>query len=357
MSRKLRIQTFVYSLLFCAAAIAAMLYVSANKMIVIADVAQDSVRTSQTEEDFSGQTANSGKREPSGKLLMQESGESTNYLCIPLPQGLKAEQVSIENHYMEKQLKIFLQDAPEDFFVSQAISGNLKQVVTGTVEYVRDGIWLLFDLTDIYECRSILENDFLYVEFVPPREIHDKIVVIDVGHGGDDAGWETEELQEKTLTLDIAGRLKEKLDATDIKVYYTRMDDSNPSNEARIHLANAVKADMFISIQANYDKKDDTAYGTQVLYNSSFFIPGFGSVELADVLEREVVTAISGKGLGLFAADSDCYILQNASVPAVILQIGYLSNKQEAVLLQKEDYRQRIADGIYNAIIEAYNEK
>lgn len=356
MSPRLRIQTLVYSLLFCATAVAAMLYASATKLIVIADVAQDSVKTSQAE-DFGSQAADSGEKEPSGELLLQEKGESTNYLCIPLPQGLKAEQVIIENHYMEKQLKIFLQDAPEDFFVSQAISGNLEQVMAGAVEYVKDGIWLLFDLTDVYECRSILENDFLYVEFVPPREIHDKIVVIDAGHGGDDAGWVTEGLQEKTLTLDIAGRLKEKLDATDIKVYYTRMDDSNPADETRIHLANAVKADMFISIHANYDKKDATIYGTKVLYNSSFFIPGFGSVELADVLERAVVTGISGKGLGLFEADSECYVLQNASVPAVILQVGYLSNKQEAVLLQKENYRQRIADGIYNAIIEAYNEK
>lgn len=353
MSRKLRIQTLIYSLLFSVAAMAVMLYYSANKMIVIADVAQDSVDSSA--ENISEETLeNSAKEENTSKLLMQESGESTNYLCVPLPEGFKAEQVQIENHYMEKQLRVFLKDAPEDFFASKAVSGNLEQVTAGAVESTQDGIWLTFNLTDVYECRSILENDFLYVEFVHPREIYDKIVVIDVGHGGDDAGWTLETVKEKEITLDIAQKLKAKLDTTDIKVYYTRMDDRGPTEEDRIYLANAVKADMFISIHANYDEQDNGVYGTKALYNPAFFIPGFGNVELADLLEREVVTNISGKGLGLFTAEEDCYILQKASVPATILHVGYLSNTQEAILLQKDDYRQRIADGIYNAILKAY---
>ena len=352
MSRKLRIQTLIYSLLFSVAAMTAMLYYSANKMIVIADVAQDSVNASGDE--TSANVASESKEENASKLKMQESGESTNYLCVPLPEGFKAEQVQIENHYMEKQLRVFLKDAPDEFFDSKAVSGNLEQVTAGAVEYTRDGVWLTFDLKDVYECRSILENDFLYVEFVHPREIYAKIVVIDVGHGGDDAGWTIETVKEKEITLDIAQKLKENLDTTDIKVYYTRMDDRNPSEEDRVYLANAVKADMFISIHANYDEQDTGIYGTEALYNPAFFIPGFGSVELADLLEREVVTNISGKGLGIFTVDEDCYILQKASVPATVLQVGYLSNTQEAILLQKDDYRQRIADGIYNAILKAY---
>jgi len=358
-SRKLRIQTLIYSLLFGVFSMASMLYYSANKMIVIADVAQDSVESTESNvpDDTTQQPQTVGEAEKTKKLLLKEDGEKTNYLCIPLPKEMKAEQVKIENHYMGKQLRIFLQDAPEGFFASKEVSGNLEQIIAGSVEYTKEGIWLLLDLTDVYECRSILESDFLYVEFVHPREIYEKVVVIDVGHGGVDDGFKTDTVTEKEITLDIAQKLKEKLDATDIKVYYTRMDDSNPAEEDRIYLANTVKADMFISIHANYDEKSTSIYGTKTLYNDSFFIPGFGSVELADCLEREVVTGISGKGLGLFPAEEDCYILQKASVPATILQVGYLSNKQEAILLQRQDYRQRIADGIYNAIMKAYEDK
>lgn len=355
MSRKLRIQTLIFSLIFSVVSMGIMLYYSANKMIVIADVAQDSVYTTDTPpvtELFETDVLEADI----SRLQMQESSKSTNYLCIPLPEGFKAEQVTIENYYMDKQIKVFLQDAPENFYETNVISGNFDQITDGEVEYTKDGVWLYFDLNDVYENRSILENDFLYVEFVHPREIYDKIVVIDVGHGGGDAGFATETAREKDIVVDIAQRLKAKLDETDIKVYYTRMDDSNPTDEDRIYLANVVKADMFISIHTGYEEEDTKLYGTKAFYNASFFIPGFGSVELADLIEREVVTNISGKGLGLFAADEECYILQNASVPATVLNVGYLSNKQEAILLEKEDYRQRIADGIYNGIMKAYEE-
>lgn len=358
MSRKLRIQTLIYSLIFSVVSMGAMLYYSANKMIVIADVAQDSVDTTNMA-DTATVTDIPEKDVPVAdvsQLRMQESSKSTNYLCIPLPEGFKAEQVTIENYYMDKQIKVFLQDAPENFYVTNVITGNFNQITDGEVEYTKDGAWLYFCLNDVYENRSILENDFLYIEFVHPREIYDKIVVIDVGHGGDDAGFTTETVREKDIVIDIAQRLKAKLDETDIKVYYTRMDDSNPTDEDRIYLANVVKADMFISIHTGYEEEDTKLYGTKAFYNASFFIPGFGSVELADLMERELVTNISGKGLGLFAADEECYILQNASVPATVLNVGYLSNKQEAILLKKEDYRQRIADGIYNGIMKAYEE-
>mgnify|MGYP003291596936 CR=1 FL=1 len=360
MSRKLRMQTLIFSLIFSVASMGIMLYYSANKMIVIADVAQDSVDTTDT--DMSDTTSVTDTVETDlpetdkSQLRMQQGSKSTNYLCIPLPEGFKAEQVTIENYYMNKQIKIFLQDAPENFYVTNVISGNLDRITDGKVEYTEDGVWLYFDLNDVYENRSILENDFLYVEFVHPREIYDKIVVIDVGHGGEDAGFTTETVCEKDIVLDIAQRLKAKLDETDIKVYYTRMDDSNPADEDRIYLANVVKADMFISIHTGYEEEDTKLYGTKAYYNASFFIPGFGSVELADLMEREVVTNIRGKGLGLFAADEECYILQSASVPATVLNVGYLSNKQEAILLEKEDYRQRIADGIYNGIMKAYED-
>jgi N-acetylmuramoyl-L-alanine amidase len=79
-------------------------------------------------------------------------------------------------------------------------------------------------------------------------------------------------------------------------------------------------------------------------------------VELADLIEREVVTDISGRGLGLFEADEECYILHNASVPATMVQVGYLSNKREAALLYKDEYRQCIADGIYDGVMKAFEE-
>ena len=133
------------------------------------------------------------------------------------------------------------------------------------------------------------------------------------------------------------------------------MDDSALSEEDRVGLTNATKADMLIRIEVN-ENEDSKIYGTEAVYNSKFFIPGFGSVELADLLEREVVTAISGKANGLTDSTEEDVVINGATVPAAAIRVGYLSNGQEEILLGREDYIQKIAEGIYQAIMKAYEE-
>lgn len=158
----------------------------------------------------------------------------------------------------------------------------------------------------------------------------------------------------KDITLDVAKALKTKFDQSDIKVYYTRMDDSNPAAEDRVELAAATKADMLIRIEVSGDE-NSKLYGTSAVYNSQYFIPGFGNVELADLLEQEVVTSISGKACGLVESSEEDQVVNSATVPAAAIRVGYLTNSQEAILLQREDYIKRIAEGIYNAVIKAYS--
>ncbi len=352
MQDRLRKMLIIYSLLFFAAAMSAMLYVGRYKVIHIQDVAQDQVIVHE-EVTVSGENSVSENKEQ--MLHFQTGGENTNYLCIPLPEGTKAEEVSIENHYMEQQLFILIEGVPEEFYETKGVFGNISKVSAGFFENENGAARLKFELKDIYECKSILEEDHIYIELVAPREIYDKIIVIDAGHGGADTGLQVGNIVEKDITLDIARRVKEQLDGTDIKVYYTRMEDIAVSQESRIRIANAAKADMYISIHLNSDGNDTGKYGTETLYNGEFFIPGFGSLELADILEREVVTAISGKGNGLYEADEKETAVWEASVPAALIQAGYATNPQEASLLSREDYRERIATGIVNAVLKAYD--
>lgn len=352
MQDRLRKMLVVYSLLFFVAAMSIMLYVAGYKVIHIQDVAQDQVVVH--EEIDPSESASQNGTDKEQMLRFQTGGEKTNYLCIPLPKGMKAEAVSIENHYMEKQLLISIQGVTQEFYETEGVFGNISKVSAGFFEW-EDGIARLkFDLKDIYECKSILDKDHIYIELVAPKEIYDKIIVIDPGHGGGDTGLKTGSLIEKEITLDIAKRVREQLEGTDIKVYYTRMEDVSVSPESRIGIANAANADMFISIHLNTDSLDTKVYGTETLYNGEFFIPGFGSLELADILEREVVTAISGKGNGLFEAEEKETAVWEATVPAALIRVGYATNPQEAILLAREDYRERIANGIVNAVLKAY---
>lgn len=298
-----------------------------------------------------------GDAQDKNSIIFEQNTQEMNYFCIPIPADVKAENVMIENHYMDKELWVSIKQAPEEdysqFYQARGVSGNRGAVVDGYYESGTDTFWLKFMLTELYEYHSIFEDNHLYIDFVSPKEAYDRIVVIDPAYGGSATGAVSGDLTGKQVTLDIVRALKKKLDGTDMKVYYTRMDDSNPSDESRIALANAVKADMMIRIEVN-ENEDTKVYGTEAVYNSKFFIPGFGSVELADLLEREVVTAISGKANGLVDATEEDIVINQATVPAATIRVGYVSNGQEVILLGREDYIEKIAEGIYQAILAAY---
>lgn len=357
-------KTAIYTALFAVCAFAAVIYYSLHKVIVVPEVAQDEVLQGEVVQNVTDTaTINSESRtedmQDKNHILFEDNGQEMSYFCVPLHESVKAENVTIENHYMDKELWVSLKQAPESgayeaFYETQGVYGNRDAVVDGYYENGTDTFWLKFKLTGIYEYHSIFEDNKLYIEFVSPREAYDRIVVIDPAYGGDVTGAVSADLEGKQVTLEIVRALKKKLDETDIKVYYTRMDDSNPSDESRIDLANATRADMLIRIEVN-ENEDTKIYGTEAVYNSKFFIPGFGSIELADLLERQVVTAISGKANGLVDSTQEDMVINQATVPAAAIRVGYVSNGQEVILLGREDYIQKIADGIYQAIMEAYD--
>ena len=331
-----------------------MLYYAATKTVGVTDLAQDEVVQSVKKEEPVAVTPAEGN-----SINIDRSGQNTSYFCIPMPETVKAEEVILENHYMNKELWVSIQSAKpqecEEFYSLNSVYGDCESVVEGHFEALQERACLRFALTGVYEYRSIFEDHTLYVEFVPPKEIYERVIVVDPAYGGAETGIAVDEILSKDITLNIAQALKALFDESDVKVYYTRMDDSNPAAADRVELAAATKADMLIRIEVSGDE-NSKLYGTAAVYNSKFFIPGFGNVELADLLEREVVTSISGKAGGLIEASQTDEVISGATVPAAAIRVGYLTNSQEAILLQREDYIKRIAEGIYNAVEKAYEQ-
>lgn len=397
MEFKLMKRAAIWCLCFSAAAVGIIIYLSFQKNTVTAQArsqtseensagsaAGDSAGTSGDEEDEekigsepagadlrgndgSGKATGAQKSEEAmflsegdekefQKLTFFQGEADTSYLRVPLPEGCKAEDIAIENYYMDQELWILIDGAESDFYAKNSISGNQEMVRQGIYEEDEDGTKLRFKLTGIFEYRTILENNELYISFLNPREVYEKIVVIDPACGGFNTGYIEGELKEKEINLKVAEKLKEKLDQTDIKVYYTRMDDVNPSQESRMRLANETRADMYIRIALS-TSEDSGVYGTTAVYNSDYFIPGFGNLELADCLEKEVTSSIKGKTLGLAEMGEGDDILSGITVPATIVKAGCATNKQEAALLMREEYQERIATGIYRAILKAYEKE
>lgn len=333
-----------------------MLYYAATKTVGVADLAQDEVVRPAVQKEESAPAVPVRENE----IAINRTAQNTNYFCIPMPESVKAEEVVLENHYMDKELWVSISSEQtkdcEAFYETNSVYGNSENVADGRFEVEKERICLRFALDGVYEYRSIFEDHILYVEFVPSKEVYEKIIVIDPAYGGEEQGVAVESVSSKDITLGVAKALKTMFDESDIKVYYTRMDDSNPAADNRVELAEATKADMLIRIEVSGDE-NSKLYGTSAVYNSKYFIPGFGNVELADLLEREVVTSISGKACGLIESAEEDRVVNSATVPAAAIRVGYLTNSQEAILLQREDYIKRIAEGIYNAVVKAYEQR
>lgn len=355
-------KTTLYSMGFFVLSMCAIVYFSMTKTIEISNTAQDEIaKVSDSEyvDDNVSEDAvikddldTSNDIKPN-ELKFDKDKSNTDYLCIPLPLKTESTDISIENHYMDHKLFIVINTEDTSFYKETCLTGNRDLISEGTYEAKDNKIKICFLMDGLYEYKTVLENGSLYISFFKPREMFDRIVVIDPSCGGGDEGYKVDELLEKNISLSVARELKSLFDESDIKVYYTRMDDVNPSLESRVALANDTKADMYVRIEADFND-DASVYGVTSYYNGDYFIPGFGNVELADLIEKEVVTMVKGKALGLKDASMDDYTLIYSMVPSTTVKVGCMSNKQEAILLGREDYVKKIAQGIYNGIMKGY---
>lgn len=331
--------TFAAWMLLFAVSMAGMLFLAANKTIVIAEASQE-------QDAIPLNTAPPDKEVRDSKLLLDKTYGVQGSFNIPLPKGIRAEHVIMENRYMDRELRLFVQGAEEAFYTENAISGDISPILSGQSEVQEDGILLKFSMERVYEYRSTLNGSTLTIEWYRPEELFDFVVVLDPAGG---------EGQDAELTLQIARRVQRKFALPDVRLYCTRTENGSVTADKRVSLTEEVGADLFIRLSVSRSENDTEIYGVTGIYEDEFFIPDFGSPELADLLTREVTIAASNRALGLTAAAEDS-ILKQLTLPAAEISVGWLSNPQEAYLLQEEAYQEKLADGILAAIGEAVEE-
>ena len=334
------IVTLALWILLFGTGMTAMLYLSAHKTIVIADVTQDP-------EGIVRDTEQDGK-----ELRLAQIADRPGALEIPLPADVKAENLIMENRYMDRELWIHIQCKDTKFYDNASVSADLSAVLRGRYEEQPDGVLLKFNMDTVKEYHSTMEGNILRVEGFLPKELYSYVVVVDPAGGGSEKGFCGYGYEEKELALQIARQVQKDVDLPDVKLYLTRLDDTEVSREERLSLIQAVDADLYLGIGAAQEPSDVNRYGIQCYYNEEFFIPDFGNADLADITTRAVTIAANNRALGLIPADEDS-ILAQIQIPAAQISVGFLSNEQERGLLQQEVYQEKLAGGILDAIEES----
>ncbi len=259
-----------------------------------------------------------------------------------------------------------------------------KILLSGPVRRMKEGLFVPPDFGRKVMERFGARDDFAIKKF---REI-----VIDPGHGGKDPGARGRSgLDEKIVVLDIAKRLKRSLEDKGINVIMTRNSDEFLSLKQRTEIACRSKADLFISIHANSsraknaegfevyflreldskEKKNDELKDNQrikfrnlamsrsapavenIVWDMMYSYKQGESRRLAEYLMLRTPNSLDAANRG--SKSCAFFVLRNTLIPAILVEVGFVSNVKEERLLKTGTYRERIANSLAKHILDYAN--
>lgn len=193
------------------------------------------------------------------------------------------------------------------------------------------------------------------------------VVVIDPGHGGQDPGTIKTGMVEKELTLDIARRLERLLQQRGLGTLLTRMDDSYVSLQDRAAIANEQPECVFVSI--HFDEAGrSAATGIETFYaahpisfpermaswlpflqRTSSEPPNVESQSLATFIQESLVAHTQAVNRG--TRPQQFFVIANVRHPAVLVEGGFLTNKEDVAKLANDEYREQMAMAISEGVV------
>ena len=170
-------------------------------------------------------------------------------------------------------------------------------------------------------------------------------IVLDAGHGGEDPGAIQGDAMEKEITLEIVKMTKDLLEESGYKVGMTREEDCRVELGGRASFANKRNAKVFVSIHCNASE-NHKGNGIETFYAE---YKGFKNKTLAEMIQSAVMEQTDAFDRGIKTADYA--VIVRTSMPAVLIEVGFLTDEVEKEMLQDKEYQEKLAKGISEGII------
>jgi len=207
---------------------------------------------------------------------------------------------------------------------------------------------------EYYEYKLEVTAKGIAIAGYKPKALYDKIVVIDAGHGGTDPGAVAGSEHEKSINLKVSNYVKSLFEGSeDYKVYYTRTTDVNKSLQYRTDLANTLEADIFVSIHNNA-MNTPAFQGMETLYMPGGSTTKLSSISIAKIFHETLLPIVDVADRGLKPRDG-LYVLRHTKMPAIILELGFMTNPSDLAKITNPEVQQRVAEGIYQATETVFN--
>lgn len=340
-------KTAIAASVYAIVALSVMFYRAGTKRIIIADAAENTYDSEAGLDSYSLRA-----RQPSGT---EEEGK----LIIPLPGGVHSENVRLENRYIEHRIVLFIDAKDVSFYQTNALVADIDNLESAIcIPQNEDGeVALVFQLDGIYESFSELTDNSIVIQFANPQDIYEHIIVVDPLMGGEFLGSCKDDIVEKDINLNIALALKKLTDEDSdesFKIFFTRTSDVYRDDATRVEFVEECGADMYIQLATGLDKEDTE--GIASFYNGKYFIREFGNVDLANELEGNVLATTSAAARGLKEIEDPESLLQSMKIPSTQLNVGNLAYETDIKKLGDDKYIGKIAQGLYNGIINALSQ-
>ena len=235
----------------------------------------------------------------------------------------------------------------------------------------------------VHICQLLLVLCFFSVSSISYAEDTKMVIVLDAGHGGIERGAQSQNFDEADIALDVALRSKRLLEDNGFEVLLTRESDTTLGLKNRPDIANKANADVFISIHVNSAESASLhgietysvdiatdAYSAMVALKENMGIqvdqakiPKVNtntmllSMELADLVQNNVMDTLVSKYetdsiVDLGHKTAMFSVLVHAQMPAILLEVGFMSNSAEFTHIQSAHYRESIGQSLVTALLE-----
>ncbi|ACB84661.1 N-acetylmuramoyl-L-alanine amidase [Natranaerobius thermophilus] len=235
--------------------------------------------------------------------------------------------------------------------IALATDETAWQVETSTLQGIRahehNGMTrVVFDLNSKEHYSIDWEDAHLNVRLYDDNPLSGKKIFIDPGHGGSNSGAIGQNgLKEKEVALDVSLRTRDMLEELGADIYMSRESDIQVSLDERVEMATDSNADIFVSVHANAHPNNDI-HGTETFYSSERSPLDF---ELAEALQNSLLHSLQRNNRGV--KDSSFRVLRNATMPAALVELAFLSHEKEEELLKKDEFREKAAEAIVEGIL------
>lgn len=282
----------------------------------------------------------------------------THQMQLELPKGADGSDVEVVQDPVSRQVEVRIPGADENYLYDYMMLGNSDEIESlESIDYFSEGKSgkVVLSMSRVVAVESGFDKDYFNLDFAYPEDIYDRIIVVDAGHGGSDPGAVSGDAYEKNITLAIVRQIKALFDEAGdprIGVYFTRLEDSDPSLSDRVVLANSLGADLFLSVHINSLKGNTDVEGIEVMYNELAPDTAFDTKDFAQICLEEEVGALGAKKRDLINGNR-IYVIRNSIAPAALVEVGFINNPNELARLLDPSYQRKAAEGIYHALLKS----